>query len=149
MAGSGIGERIWGRKLSGGLLKKSEQGRAAAEKNKGGGGPRYTYKWQDESGHGSGAYKLRGNSGTYTEEFYGDQIQGKLTYVATITWETEYGNFRGFVYNAEDELGQWCYFFGDEVIEDDLYILTAAEGHTTDGAPPPFDVNSVIGATRK
>ena len=66
-------------------------------------------------------------------------LEGNLAYVSDLTWSTEYGDFRGFVYNADDEFGQYCYFFGDDEIEG-LYLLSIAAGLYEQGAPPPFDI---------
>ena len=133
--------------------KAAKAGAPATEKKGGGGGgaaggPHYTYVVSDDHGDFRLTYRLKGDTGTYHEEIYGDVFAGELSYAGKLTWSTEYGDFRGFVYNADDQYGQYCYFFGDEVIVDDLYLWTMAEGLYSAGDPSPFEIDYVMGATR-
>lgn len=112
------------------------------EGRKGGGGGsgdrRYTYRMPIDCGNGTTAgltYILRGDNGSYTEDFCDDALSGTLRFVTEMSITYEDYELRGYVYNGRDELGEWGYMFGTEDLGGGSYILMFGEPYVQGQEP--------------
>lgn len=138
-----IATRIRGSRLDT-FLKKRARGT-------GGGARNYTYRVEVTECPGAPSYLtyvLRGDAGSYAEDFCGEVLPGTLTYVTDITITYEGFELTGEVYNGVDSIGEWGYFFGTDDLTGAGEYLVMLAGAYQQGDPPQWEPESGALATR-
>ncbi|TFI56326.1 hypothetical protein E2493_18665 [Sphingomonas parva] len=126
------------------IRSKQQMGRSRAA-----GQRDFTYTVAIDCGDGNTAqfvYILRGDAGSYREDWCGDVLNGVLSYVEDIVFEADGLTIPGFVYNGVDDFGTWGYFFStDEVPELGAFLVMYGDEHV---AGQPFNPAGMFLATR-
>jgi hypothetical protein len=126
------------------FLKKRSRGRGTSARN-------YTYSIEIPDCPGTPSrftYVLRGDGGSYAEDYCGDVLTGTLAYVTDVRITFEDFELSGHAYNGTDAAGEWGYFFGtDDLTGAGEYLVMLAEPYQA-GDPPPWDPQYGALATR-
>ena len=127
-----------------GLGLKRERGHGLSRSNRD-----FTYTVINDCEDGSTAefvYKLRGNAGSYREDWCGSLLEGVLSYIEDIVFEAEGLSIPGHVYNGTDDAGVWGYFFSAaQVPELGAFLVLIGDEHV---AGQPFNAFMALLATR-
>lgn len=93
----------------------------------------YTYTTTEDCGDGTSTrsvYILRGDTGTYHEDFCGGVFSGTLEFVEDVGLDLDGLVIRGHVYNGTDESGTYGYLFSaEEVAEIGSHVVLAGGPH--------------------
>jgi hypothetical protein len=92
-------------------------GRAARRASRAAGAERF-YDYTLVDAPIQGEYFLRGDEGTYREDWGWGVLHGKLTFISNEPIEIEGNTFNGFRYSGTDDTGDYLYFFGSDDLGD-------------------------------